>query len=759
MNQNTKKIATAGVSALLAAGLLAGSVEYASHTFREENASHIAAMSREDVQVLADDGDDKVQDVIQKEETVYINADASGEVQDVTVSNWLKTSGVEGEVQEDTILEDIQNVKGEETFRLEDGTLAWQAEDKDIYYQGKTDKELPIAVNISYRLDGKEMDAKEMIGKSGKMEMTVSYENKAAKNVQIDGKKEEITVPFMLVTGMFLSTDTFDKVEVDGGKVISEGNNQIVVGMGMPGLAKSMDFDKEAEEKIPSSFTVTADVKDFEMGNTFTYASSSLLGDLSFDDMEDLDGLTDSLDDLLDASSQLLAGSSDLKDGMDELASQYGKFDEGVNSLDEGIKELKKGGQTLRKGAYAYVDGTDSLTDGVKEYVKGSKTYTKGVKSYVKGSKKITKGIKQLGEGVASLPENYDAFSTGITTYTEGVKQLTNPDNMSLLKTGSAKLAEGVGTLHDGATKVGAGLDTLHQSLADLEKSYENNMAILTSLKTGFAAMQTSFAGVADDGTKEKMEQMSQAIATLEQLTKGQEAGVSALKEATADEGALQKGVDSMVAATGQKGELKAGADTLAGSLSTFAEGASSLYSSTASLQEANSEIKAGLGSVTGAVGQLTSGAEQLRANDKTLLKGGESLESAGKKLDKGAKKLGSNSGAVRAGIRKLLLGADALGTGSGKLKSASSKLMEGINKLQNGSLALCDGMQEFDKKGMQKIDEIVKEDLENVKERFEALQNASKEYNTFSGIGKNMDGTVKFIYETEALEAEDEEE
>ena len=38
-----------------------------------------------------------------------------------------------------------------------DGTLTWDAEGSDIFYQGTTDKELPVNMKITYTLDGKEI--------------------------------------------------------------------------------------------------------------------------------------------------------------------------------------------------------------------------------------------------------------------------------------------------------------------------------------------------------------------------------------------------------------------------------------------------------------------------------------------------------------------------------------------------------------------------------------------------------------------------
>ena len=53
---------------------------------------------------------------VSKEETVYVNADASGNTTDVTVSNWLKNGENADSLKDSTQLQDIENVKGDETY-------------------------------------------------------------------------------------------------------------------------------------------------------------------------------------------------------------------------------------------------------------------------------------------------------------------------------------------------------------------------------------------------------------------------------------------------------------------------------------------------------------------------------------------------------------------------------------------------------------------------------------------------------------------
>ena len=156
-----------------------------------------------------------------KEETVYVLADANGNANDVTVSTWLKNSdGAEG-LNDKTNLTDIQNVKGYEEYKDNgDGTITWAANGSDIYYQGKSNEELPVDVKVTYKLDGEEIEPSELAGKRGKVTIRFDYTNNTKKTVTVDSKNTEVISPFVMLSGMILPVDKFSNVQVENGKVI-----------------------------------------------------------------------------------------------------------------------------------------------------------------------------------------------------------------------------------------------------------------------------------------------------------------------------------------------------------------------------------------------------------------------------------------------------------------------------------------------------------------------------------------------------------
>lgn len=245
---------------------------------------------------------DEKQYLGKKSETVYVNLHADGSVRDTIVTDWLHSDTKGAELPDRTDLEDVTNVKGTETPQENGDELTWNLTEKDLYYRGKSNKPLPLEVSIRYALDGKELSPEEIAGKSGKMEMTLQFHNTTSNPVTIAGKQTDMQTPLMVIAGMSLSSDYFSNVEVSDGTVVSDGNNQVISIVCMPGLEKSLDIGSYSLKEIndmdfPEEFTITADVDEFEMGPIGIAVTSELP---NLDDIKKSDDIDDMRDDLYD---------------------------------------------------------------------------------------------------------------------------------------------------------------------------------------------------------------------------------------------------------------------------------------------------------------------------------------------------------------------------------------------------------------------------------------------------------------------------
>lgn len=179
-----------------------------------------------------------------KEETVYIFTDANGNQKSMLVSDWLKNLDKAGSIEDVSDLTDIENVKGDETYTQDGDKVTWQADGKDIYYQGNTDKEAPVGVKITYTLDGKEVSPEELAGASGHLKIHFEYTNNETREEETDGKKISVKVPFGVMSGLLMTDGCAENVTVSTGKVIEEGDSIAVVGLAFPGLRDSLKLSE-----------------------------------------------------------------------------------------------------------------------------------------------------------------------------------------------------------------------------------------------------------------------------------------------------------------------------------------------------------------------------------------------------------------------------------------------------------------------------------------------------------------------------------
>ncbi|MFR6393556.1 MAG: hypothetical protein ACLUN0_12265 [Roseburia sp.] len=316
-------------------------------------------------------------------------------------------------------LKDIKNVKGDETFKQDGDKVTWDAQGNDIFYQGTTDKEAPITQKITYYLDGKEISPKDLAGKSGKVTMRFEFTNNEKTTKTIDGKSTDVYVPFSVVTGMVLN-DNFTNVEVTNGKVISDGKNNVVVGITMPGLKESLgidDADLGDDVQFPDYVEVTADVEDFSLDMTVSMASSNLLSEMNVNGDIDLSVLSDTIDEMTDASDQLVDGSSELSDGLKTLQSSLGEFKAGVGTAQSGVKEYTSGASAVADGANTLNSGIAKLAESAPALTSGVSALKTGVQQAGAGATQINGGVAQLVDGIGTLKATVNGSLAGMDAY------------------------------------------------------------------------------------------------------------------------------------------------------------------------------------------------------------------------------------------------------------------------------------------------------------------------------------------------------
>lgn len=800
-------------------------------------------------------GSTDTQDVY-KEETVYVNADATGNSDEVTVSDWLKNSGsVSGNLTDESILKEIKNVKGDETFTENGDQLTWNTAGEDIYYQGTTDKELPVSVKLTFFLDGKEVKPDELKGKSGHLKIQVQYTNNEKKTVTVDGKEEEVYTPFVMMTGMILPNETFSNVTIDNGKVISDGSRNIVVGFGIPGLKDSLDLDeettKEAEDKgvtIPENFEMEADVTDFTMSSTFTVALTDLLDDMDMDNIIDVDSLKDSLNELEDAALELVSGSGTLADGASTLADGVSSYTAGADELNAGIQKYLGSNGELNGSVTEYVNGVGKVVKGVKDYTSGTNALANGVISYVAGEQKIAAGaaqLSQLSKGLEQVQTAVDTLSKAADGKGEatddlviaanqlaaGTKQLqavlgseevtalltqvngmvtTGNELISATESLSASLQTGIATpvanIAAALTGMETQLNAINTQLGTLQSDCETAVADVnakitdyntkvdaaqaaantskTQIANAISALQVQLNATTDESVRD---QISTAITALQNaqtaadgLNNVQKASAITVSVPTFDLSAITSGAatlqtnlktfkETAAALQQQLPEMQKKLDAIAAAKDSLpSDSISQLTASVTQLNQGMQGLNTGLGTLSGGLGQLNTsvqaqfptaiqGITELNGGFMQLGSYNTSLLSGAEKLKGSSSTLAAGAGTLQSGTNQLASGLNTLGSqmsaGAAKLSANSNALREGASSLSEGAKKLADGMDQFDKEGTSKLKSTVEDEFGDVLDRLKALTSDDCTYNTFSGKDSKMDGSVKFVIETEAIE------
>ena len=721
--KSLKRAAAVTLSASMAAGLIAGPV---TTTYAAEN--------------------------VEKEETVYINQTATGDIKSVTVSDWLKNVTGTGEIKDKSSLKDIKNVKGDEEFTESNGNLTWKADNADIYYQGTTTDKPPVGVEISYKLDGKSVSADELAGKSGNVEITIQYINETGYEDEINGVTTKLKSPFIMASAVILPVDNFSEVEVSQGKIVSEGSNQILLAYGMPGFIDSLKLADDMKEKLDNNLsdtvTIKAKVTDFELNSIYTVATSDELTNVDLDENSDLDDLENAIDELEDASETLVSGTSSLSEGIGTLSDNFSEYATGVSDLKSGASDLAKGAGKLSNGISQYTDGVKSVTDGAKDYVKGTDSLTAGIKNYVAGEKQIADGVNKLYEGSKDFPVKYSAFSAGLTQYLDSVSTVS--DGTGQLKTGTAELSAGV-----------------KKAKTEIVSQLTDTTTKLTGLKDTLSASLTAVG--ADAGTIGSATGKLSAYINTEDngLTPEQRAALGEILQelapAVADEGdklaSLKTALGGFeVPAMDSSGldELVNGAETIASKTAELDAGVKTLVAKNDELKQGSADIGAGITTVTGGLAGIYEGINKLSENNDTLVTGAETLEKSGALLTSGIGELTSSTKSLTSNAVQLSKGAKNLSSGAASLDKATGKVGDGIGELSEGAVELSDGMSEFKTKGTDKLRNEYDENVKTVLDRFDSLTGEAGQYNTFSGLADGMDGKVKFIFQTEEIKAED---
>jgi len=423
---------------------------------------------------------------VSKEETVFAVLTAQGEVKKVIVSDWLhgQTPGVE--LRDRSVLTGIQNLEGNERPSVRDGALVWRPASADLYYQGTTDRGLPLRVKLAYSLDGKPMRPQDMAGKAGRVEIRVRVSNTDAHAVDMDGKSCTLYTPMFAAVLLTLPGAVFQDVSVSSnGRLLGDGLSTVAVGLCVPGFNDSLAADPAVGRslealggkavRLPEDFTVTAVTRRFSLGPVLVSA---------------MPGLPD-LGELGRAGAKL-----------DDLRAAVARFEEAATALDQGAAQLADGGGKLHAGIHEAVCALQAAMAGSGELLERSAALM-GSDGKVQAARDLLAETSIAGSVDASLLDLIPVLLDSGTraTLRKALSDAEGLDAASLLK---APLV-GPFLSDENLMKIGGALQESDSFYRGLELARLDRVRDFLDLSSSFLSVSSGMADIASSFQPERL--------------------------------------------------------------------------------------------------------------------------------------------------------------------------------------------------------------------------------------------------------------
>lgn len=252
------------------------------------------------------------------DETMYVNLDYYGKTSKVNVVKSCNFNG-NTEYTDYGTYENVVNMSNGEAPRIGDGTVTWimpADQTGRFYYQctmGNDQMTLPWDFDVSYKLNGVPVNADQLAGASGLIEINV----KATPN---DGAREYYRNNMLLMVAVPVDMSKCYSVDAEGAQTQNLGETTAVVFTALPG-----------EE---GDYTVRIGTDSFEtIGVIMAMAPGTV------EDLQHIKDLKEAKDTWQDAGDELY-------DSLEQMAKSVESMRDGVNQVQSGLQSAESARQT-----------------------------------------------------------------------------------------------------------------------------------------------------------------------------------------------------------------------------------------------------------------------------------------------------------------------------------------------------------------------------------------------------------------------------
>lgn len=245
-----------------------------------------------------------------KEEVIYAVLNAQGQVDGLYAVNIFEG----GDIVDYGDYASVHPLNTEDRIAYENGEVRFHSDAQRVYYQGNLNtRDLPWLFQLTYRLDGQEIAAGELAGKSGHVEIELDVRQ----NPAYDG---ELFKSHALQISAALDTEKCRNITAEGATQANVGTSRQLSYIVLPSTEKSI--------------LISTDATNFEM-DAISINGVRLSLDIDVDDSE----LTEQTDKIIDAGVKLDDGAQELLDGASELAGHNAELMDGAQQIVDAIYE------------------------------------------------------------------------------------------------------------------------------------------------------------------------------------------------------------------------------------------------------------------------------------------------------------------------------------------------------------------------------------------------------------------------------------
>ncbi|MDU2500183.1 hypothetical protein [Finegoldia magna] len=746
------------------------------------------------------------QDLIKKSETVYVTVEGN-EIKDKSVSVWLN-SDKNIKANDKSNLTNVKDLKTDKELKSENGYLKLDENKKDIYYKGDTDKKLPVDVSVKYFLDGKEMKASELEGKSGHLKIVITSKNNRYEAKTIDGQSRNVYSPYVVVAAMTFDDEKVNNVSSDDIKVVKDGKNEIVTTVMTPGMKQNLRGIVEDKnlDKFKDEVSVEMDIKDYKPVEIYSVITNEFFQEKK--NIDSLDKLQNGVKELQDNSQKLVDASVKLSEGQDKLNSGISQMQTGVTKLHSGSQKLASSTQQMQgkfsgiqskvgpiQGYVAQMnDGSLKLYNGISDYTAAVGKIKENTAKIKAGSEKLAKGATDLDNGVGKLKDATSQLRAG----TENMKEMTAQkdqllEKSSQLSNGLNGLAGSYGQLADTVEQISGKSQQLKDSSAQFNEKLQQ-VAQLAGGADGSASAEKIARGLESSAeglnnaiqqlqAKNEEGQLNDTIAYLQaqknvmyvqaesirnagSQNAGQQKLQAALNELAQSSSALSQGNadlsnalmrtsaamnQSKAKLVDSSNQLSQGLGQMGGALNG-ADGLSTLKDSIDKLDDATGQIKGGSQTLKEgtlqnekAMVMLLNGMEELDKNSSALVEGSSKLSGGLQEFNKQSALLSSLSQINEKAIIPMSNAINMLNDGLGQLDSSTGQLKSGSDKLASGQKEFSSKLKEYKEKGIDELSNKTK-DLNKFKDIIDAMSDLAVKDSSFTGTDNNFETKSRIV-------------